>query len=275
MAFSDLDDFISKLASAPFYGFSKIGAGTGGKVNSLWTTTPNGASAPSTAVALSNTTTGALLKPALPGSITNPLWLSQIEITGDTTAGTCYVLCDRLCEQGGLSGTDTATQTTNMPTAALTRYTDGVGVFAAVEIYTQVGTTARTLTAVYTNQAGTGSRTTKPIVFGATDTREAGKLLTLPLQDGDTGVRSVESVTISASTGTAGNFGITLFKPLAILPLITSQTKGVTPAYQNLLVASGAKLIEVQDNACLFLTGSGAGGGNTGRVVGYLKVVEA
>ena len=85
----------------------------------------------------------------------------------------------------------------------------------ALTIYTQIGTTAVTVTASYTNSAGTSGRTTQAVVIGGTAYREAGRVILLPLQSGDTGARAVASVTISATTGTAGAFGVTLVKVIA------------------------------------------------------------
>jgi len=167
--------------------------------------------APTTAAACSASTTGALIRsPAGSGD--------QIVVAGYTQpAGNVQSawLIDRLSHQGGLSGTTTTTQTTNLPTAALTRYTSGVGVFAALEFYTAVGATDAVWTVVYTNQAGTGSRS---VSFIMGQTPSANGFIIIPLQGTDSGVRSVESVTLTPSTGTAGNFGVTLFKPLCFIP---------------------------------------------------------
>lgn len=130
------------------------------------------------------------------------------------------IICDRLSHQGGLNATTTGAQTTNLPTAALpARATGGDGVWAALEVYTQIGATGTTITCSYTNQAGTAGRTSPAVAFGGTGFREAGRFIPIPLASGDTGVRSVENVNIVATTGTAGAFGVTLFKPLMAFPL--------------------------------------------------------
>ena len=131
----------------------------------------------------------------------------------------CYIVVDRLSHQGGLNATATGEQTTNLPTAPLPRFTDGKGVMIAIEIYTQIGTTARTITVSYTNELGVSGRTSPAVQFGGSGYREAGRIFIPSLQSGDIGVKSVESITISDSTGTAGNFGITLFKPLFLIPI--------------------------------------------------------
>lgn len=128
------------------------------------------------------------------------------------------MLIDRLSHQGGLVGNITTAQNNvsgaNLPTAALTRYTDGVGVMIALQIYTALGATDSIVNISYTNEAGTPGRTAS-VWFVATPSVNTVYIATL--QAGDLGVRSVEAVQLVLSTGTAGNMGITLFKPLAII----------------------------------------------------------
>ena len=163
-----------------------------------------------------------------------------------------YIVCDRLSHQAGLSAIVTGAQTTNLPTAALTRYTSGEGVMLGISIYSTVGTTGTTLTATYTNQAGVGSRVTPTVAFGATGFRETSRLFMLPLQSGDTGVRSVESVTIAGTTGTAGNFGVTLFKPLYVL--CNDQANKVISSAGFISGQSAGGIPKIELDACLFLT---------------------
>ena len=160
------------------------------------------------------------------------------------------VLCDRLSHQGGLSGIVAGAQTTNLPTAALTRYTDGVGVCMALEIYTQIGTTVTSVSVTYTNEAGTGGRVSPLILFGGTGYREASRFVPIPLQSGDFGVRSVQSVSVTATTHTAGAFGVTLYKPL--LPLYVP-VDGQQATFDALL-GGGMMCPEILDDACLFFT---------------------
>ena len=164
-------------------------------------------------------------------------------------AGVACIIVDILNHSGGLSGTSTAAQTTNLPTAALTRYTSGEGVMAAVVIYATVGATATTFTVSYTNQAGTSGRTSTATQIGATNFNGAGTLILIPLAAGDTGVRSVQSVTLAGTTASAGNFGVVLFKPVAMMAL-----NDVMSAMPIDSVSSGGiigALAEVQPEACL------------------------
>jgi hypothetical protein len=54
------------------------------------------------------------------------------------------------------------------------------------------------------------------------------KFQIMPLQAGDRGVKSVESLTLSASTGTAGNFGLTLFRPIMTFPGVYDERRSST-----------------------------------------------
>lgn len=97
-------------------------------------------------------------------------------------------------------------------------------------------------------------------------------MLPIPLQTGDLGIRSVESVALSGATatGTAGNFGVTLFKPL--LPLCyfnESQDMHISDAVRN----RGGYLPKVETDACLWFVDS-CGGGSAGNLFGELIFVE-
>jgi hypothetical protein len=171
--------------------------------------TPGVAAIPSTADAPTDATAGAF-------ALTNPAGGQKAYLAGlraGGPAGCTTIFYDRLSHQGGLSGTATGAQTTNLPTAAITR-PDALG--ADVEIwlewYTTTGSTGVTVTASYTNQAGTSGQTTEVVTLPVSV--PSGRMYQLPLAGTDTGARSVESVTLSASTGTAGNFGVTLLRRL-------------------------------------------------------------
>ncbi len=74
----------------------------------------------------------------------------------------------------------------------------------------------------YTNQAGTTGRISTAVAIGGSNNREATRVIMLPLQGADTGVRAVESVTLSGSTATAGEFGVIIARPFPLLPVATA-----------------------------------------------------
>ena len=207
---------------------------------------------PSTAVVPTRTTTGAVHFPTPQGS--NNSFLMGMGFNLSATQG--ILLMDVLSWQGGLSGTVTGAQTTNLPTAALTRYTTGEGVLLGLACWTATGSTAVNVTASYTNQAGTSGKTTSSVNFWGggwgivTGAPTATQIQFLPLATGDYGVRAVASVTLSASTLTAGNFGVILVKPLAMLSIPTSSTTAEIE-----YIVQTTMMPEIQDDAFLAWAG--------------------
>lgn len=237
------------------------------RLYSFWVGGPNAGIAPTTAVVPSRTLAGAFGQKDGVGNLV----MADLKIlTGMFSGGGVLILVDRLSHQGGLDATVTSAQTTNLPTAALTRYTTGAGVFAAFEIYTQIGATGTTITVSYTNQAGTAGQTSTVTAFGATNYREAARLIQIPLALGDSGVRSVESVTVLASTLTAGNFGITLYKPLYVIPI-----KGdFTPTHFNSLIQGANQASPILSGACLHWIAI-PGSNSFGALQGIMNLVDA
>lgn len=176
---------------------------------------PGPGATPTTVAAPTNATAGAM--PFTDPGGGREKWLmnaSMVTVPGSTAGVFLY---DRLLHIGSLDGTVATAQTVG---GSITRHTGGAGNQIWVEIYTAIGSTARTITASYTNQAGTASRTTQAVLFGASagnPGNDTNLLINLPLQAGDSGVRSVQSVTISATTGTAGNFGVNIAYPIAFV----------------------------------------------------------
>ena len=185
-----------------------------------WANTSGGGETPvrdgtnaSTATALDYTGANGDKSVEHPASLTR-LMVASVMTTTSASTPVVYLLVDRLSHQGGLVGNVTSLQTTNLPTAALTRYTDGVGVWGCLHLQNNVGATNATCTVIYTNQAGTGSRTG---TCNFADTIDPGTIFNIIMQDGDTGIRSVESIQFDISTGTAGDIAVILYKPLVIL----------------------------------------------------------
>jgi hypothetical protein len=249
MAIATLAEYKTELVAQRQIVSANIGTITtiAGRPYDSWTKSLPAGVAPTTSVVPTNSTVGALGQ-------SNPANGTQLNILGAQFSalvpGT-YLVCDRLSHQGGLSGIVTTAQTTNLPTAALTRNTTGDGVMLGITIYTAVGATATTIRASYTNQSGTAGRLTPLITFGGTAFRELDRLVILPLQSGDTGVRSVQSVTVIATTGTAGNFGVTLFKPL--YGICVDDLRGSVGASGFITGKTIGGIAKVEDNACLFI----------------------
>lgn len=240
MAITSLDGLIAANNQLLSFGKASATAKAAGSFHSLWTAaglpTAGAAAGSAAGVACTSATTGAMpfVNPT-GGALT---YLSKISNTMQTI-GT-LILYDRLVHTSALSGTVATAQTVN--SAALTRQTSGVGVQLFLEWYTATGSTGVNVTASYTNSDGTAGRTTVSTAIVASPV--AGMILPLPLQAGDLGVRSVQSVTLSATTGTAGNFGITLVKRIAEIPVSLANTGVVLDPF-----ALG--MPKIDDNACL------------------------
>lgn len=219
-----------------------------GRMESLWRYDgqPAGGAAPTTGAIPDNTTVGALPFTSPGGS--RQSWMTQAWCTG-LNAGT-LILYDRLFHIGGLSGTTITAQSVQGSPAspALTRNTGGVGNMVFAEIYTAIGATARTITMDYTDDAGNSGSTSVATGIGGTGFNAVNRAILLPLASGDNGVRAVNTVTLSATTGTAGNFGIVIAKPIAYL--------GVgfpgCPAWRD-FVSGLPGIPEIESGACLSL----------------------
>jgi len=230
-ALTDLSDLINRLTGGnngtpETLFFHKVGRVDGaaatnliaGRVASLWSYDgfPSGGDVPTSAEIPTRSTDGALQFTAPGGS--REKFLVSVGITSQAP-GT-YMLYDRVFQIGGLSGVSTSAQTVQglTPTPALTRNTGGAGNVVFYEIYDLIGGSVRTLTMTYTDQDGNTGQTAT-INIGGSGFREISRAQRIPLAAGDTGVRAVESVQLDASTGVAGNFGITIGQPLAWIPV--------------------------------------------------------
>jgi hypothetical protein len=170
-------------------------------------------------------------------------------ISTSTYGAAAMMVVDLLNVSGGLNATLTTPQTTNLPTAALTRYTSGEGVMAGIVVYTIIGTTQTTVTVSYTNSSGVSGRISTATTLGGGFYREVGILIPIPLQGSDKGFRSIESVTVAATTGTVGNFGVCLFKPLSMISL--ESATGTMPLDSVSTGCIIGSLAEIHPDACL------------------------
>ena len=172
-----------------------------------------------------------------------------------TTAPCVLMLVDLLGFYPVTSVTTTGAQTLNN-TVTLPRYTDGAGVQAFITPSTVMGAATPSISIGYTNSASTAGRatpTTLPIgntaapvtqiVYSGTGAGKFGPFI--PLQAGDAGIKSVQSINLSASY-VSGVLNLVLCRPLMTLPITTL---GVT-AERDLInqLNSGPR---VYDGACL------------------------
>ena len=163
------------------------------------------------------------------GRNVSPLTKHLKRVTVMTSTATALpmpmILCDYLFYYPFIDeGTTDAQSLDN--TQTLTRYTDGEGVqVMAVSVAGRTG--GQTFQFSYTNSDGVAGRTSQTVRENAVSVN--GSIVTsdrananargpfIPLQDGDTGVRSIESVTMNGAD--VGLFALVLVKPLAQLSL--------------------------------------------------------
>lgn len=136
-----------------------------------------------------------------------------------TQPGTLLLL-DRLWHNGGYTITSTSAQNSTTPTWPArdnSGATSGDGVLLAAEISAATGAGTPTITCSYTNQAGTSGKTGTNILATAASSA-IGAVHFIGLAAGDTGVRSLQSMTLSA-TWTSGTINMVAYRLLAALEL--------------------------------------------------------
>lgn len=214
-----------------------------GRLTSLWQYEgyPAGGAAPGASAIPTNTTDGALKQTDASGG--REKWL--LGVTGASSVPGTLILYDRLRHVSGLNGTTTTAQTF---TGTINRNTAGPGNQIWVEIYTQIGASSTTITAEYTDQDSNGTITSTATAIGNTGLREAQRLIPIPLAAGDYGVEAVANVDLLATTGTAGDFGIVIARPLAMIPMSVAGCGVVRD-----LISGLPGPIKIDDGACLAL----------------------
>lgn len=159
---------------------------------------------------------GQLSFPATVGG--QQIYIARIEGSQSSVVGAINLM-DRLWQNSGFVVTSTGAQTINSvawPARDLNSSTNGTGVMLAMEVTTTLGAGTPTLTVTYTNSAGLGSRTGTigPILT----TCNAGTFYPMALAAGDLGVRSVQSITSSA-TMTSGAVSFVAYRVMCVLPM--------------------------------------------------------
>lgn len=254
--FADLSGFLNRATGGNsgtpepifFYKDSRVDAAAAaatiaGRWTSLWMYegNPSGAAAPGAVAAPTNASDGGL-KQTDPGG-GREKW-KTLALAAANVAGT-LIIYDRLLHISGLSGTNTGAQTVG---GTLTRNTNGAGNEIWVEIYTQIGASSTTVTCSYTDQDNNSGSTSTATAIGNTGLREAQRIIPLPLATGDYGVRAVASITLLATTGTAGDFGVTIARPLCAIPCSAAGVAGIRE-----FISSSPGPVEIDTDACLAL----------------------
>lgn len=158
-------------------------------------------------------------------------------------AATCsqvgtLIIGDRLWHNSGITPTTTTEQaitTPTLPARDRNGATLGDGIMAAVEVSGATGNASAitNMTLRYTNSAGTANRTgtipsTRP-GGGFPATANAGSFLVFDLAAGDTGIRSIEGITLGTSL-VSGTVHLVLFRVLARIPVLLANSGDVFDA---------------------------------------------
>lgn len=158
------------------------------------------------------------------------------------------------------------------------RYADGAGCRLALAIRTSSGATAHNVAISYTNSASVAGKTmpvtvactasaiTPHITHSGTAANNYGPFL--PMASGDVGVKSVQTVTLSAAS-LGGTGVLMLVKPLAQIPLSIASLMTEKDFWNQLPSAP-----QIKDGACLgFLLGTGAAVAASTTFAGSLETV--
>ena len=201
-----------------------------GQYHSLWRATgqPGQGAIPTAAANCSQSTTGGMTFSQQTAPAKS--YLAYLEAASSNSAMTLEVH-DRLMHMGGLSGTLTTAQTVGLDFDGVTadNMADRIGdanysdIQWWLEWYTATGATVVTATVAVTYSDGTaGNLTGVSIAATRRDSFMQSLNGLIPAAAAGKFIRAVNTVTLSASTGTAGNFGVTatrlrgaLFMPIA------------------------------------------------------------
>lgn len=175
-------------------------------------------------------------------------------------------LVDLLWWNGSIVDTTTTNQAIThpgLPARDRSASTSGDGVFLGILVSTVTGNggAITNMTATYTDEAGNSGNTATVTSFPATAV--AGTFVPFNLAAGDTGVRTVEGITLGTSL-VSGVVHLVQYRPIAYVPLTTA---GVGAS-----MAPGV-LRRVWDSSCLTLLYdlTGTSGGVVSGLLGYAQ----
>lgn len=233
---------------------ANIGSQTANSFSSLWRATgqPGQGAIPTTAAVCNGQLIGAIRFEQQSGSATS--YLALLEAMCSNASSTLEIH-DRLMHMGGLSGNVTAAQTVNLDISANLANDNlearkGDANFSDVqwwlEWYTATGSTTVTVTVNVTYDDGSTGNLTG---VSMTASRPAAHMIPInsliPSSSSGRYIRAVNTVSLSATSGTAGNFGVTatryraaLFQPVANARFTADW--------------AGLGLPEIPNSACLF-----------------------
>lgn len=221
MAITTVDGALAGMQPPRFFSKGVTATLVAGRPASLWALggAPGAGSFNSTLNGVTLSSTSALVNGQIPhyDPASGNAYLARFAAKANQAG--VVMLMDRLWHNGGYTITSTGSQSITSPTWPSrcptsgtddTPATTGHGVYLAVEVSAATGAGTPTITVGYTNSAGTASRTATNII--ATVASSAiGATYLIGLQAGDVGVRSVQSLTLSA-TWTSGTINMVAYR---------------------------------------------------------------
>lgn len=233
---------------------ASIASQTANSFVSMWRATgqPGQGAIPAAAATCDNTATGAIQFTQQTSPATS--YLSIMESLSSNASMTLEIH-DRLMHMGGLSGTVTTAQTVNLDLNANLASDNldtrkGDANFSDVqwwlEWYTTTGSTVVTATVAVTYNDGSSGNLTGVSLAAS---RPASHMIPLngliPAAAAGKYIRDVDSVTLSATTGTAGSFGVTATRYRAGLFMPVANARFTADW-------AGLGLPEIPNESCLF-----------------------
>ena len=256
MAITTLDGLVNAMgnnSSRIVLDKASIASQAAGTFVSLWRATgqPGQGAIPAAAAVCNHSLTGAIGFTQQTAPATSyGAWLNSV----CSNAAMTVEIHDRLMHMGGLNGTLTTAQTVDVDIAAnlaSNNMAERIGdanysdIQWWLEWYTGTGTTAVTATVAVTYNDGTTGTLSASLAAGC----RASFMLPLngliPAAASGKYIRSVDTVTLSATTATAGSFGVTATRPRMTLPLPVGNKMEVAD-WQFL------GLPEIYNSSCLF-----------------------
>lgn len=206
--------------------------------------------------------------------------LNASAFTAAATTAPCILMLVDLLGFYRKSSVTTITAEATDNTVTLPRYTNGAGVQALIwnSNTTAMGAATPSFSIGYTNSAGTSGRATPAtlpvgktaganglILYSGTGLGKYGPFM--PLQDGDAGIRSIQTIQNSTSY-VSGEYAVGLCKPLLTLPITT-----IGVAAERDLVNQLPSMPKIEDGANLvWLMYSGANTPVNSSMYGHLDI---
>jgi len=232
------------------------GSASANRFTAQWTigNLPEAGTAPTTQAVCTNATTGAIPFVNPTGTdktyIVSVVWPLGNSSATNNDSGHAHI-ADRLAHMGGLSGTSTSSQTATLDVSGVSAARKGLANLSEIEwfleIYSQLGATAATATVnvTYTDASSENLSVSVPA------TPQAGHRMPVVPAAGKW-ISQINTVTLSVSTGAAGDFGFSAARRLCSVVNDWGQ-----PNTQNSALMMG--LPQVPNDACLQVVGMTTG----------------